>query len=65
MFSVILDRLKASGFAGRVNQDQHALWLPIDVPLDATGNHVIQAIVKQAEEIAEVAYAPLPAVAAV
>jgi hypothetical protein len=59
MFSVISDRLMVSPLSPRVVHDEHGLWFPIDVPTDVTAHEVIDAIVAQAEEVAQIAYAPL------
>lgn len=58
-FSVIHDRLFASGLSERLLESGGHIWIPLDVPFDTEGEGVIDALVEQAKEIIRVAYQPV------
>ncbi|CAN7445069.1 hypothetical protein LJR235_002858 [Pararhizobium sp. LjRoot235] len=58
-FSVIRERLVASGFSQRLIESGGHIWIQLDVPLNADGERLVDSLVKQAERVIEVAYQPL------
>ncbi|WP_245503988.1 hypothetical protein [Rhizobium leguminosarum] len=58
-FSVIRERLVASGFAQRLTECGGHIWIHLDVPLNADGESLVDSLVEQAQRVIEVAYQPL------
>ncbi len=53
-FQNIRQRIKASSL--RSLRSGGHIWIPLDVPLDVSGEQMVQALVEQAEEVVRVAY---------
>lgn len=58
-FSVIRERLVASGLSQKLIESGGHIWIQLDVPLDADGERLVDSLVEQAERVIEVAYQPL------
>jgi len=59
-FSLIRDRLYASSLEPRLVMSGGHVWIPLDVPLGVGSEEMVNALVAQAERVAEVACRPLP-----
>jgi len=59
-FALIRDRLDQSQLKPKLVTSGGHVWIPLDVPLRAGGEEMVNALVRQAEEVAQVAYQPLP-----
>lgn len=53
-FGLIRQRIEASSLQW-LESGGH-IWIPLEVPLDASGEQIIQSLVEQAEEVLQVAY---------
>jgi hypothetical protein len=61
MFSVIHAQLTSSSLSHRLVESGGHVWIPLDVPLDATdGDELVESLVAQAKTIVDVAYQSLP-----
>ncbi|MBX5157611.1 hypothetical protein HJB89_10790 [Rhizobium sp. NZLR8] len=58
-FSVIRERLVASGLSQRLTECDGHVWIHLDVPLNADGESLVDSLVEQAQRVIEVAYQPL------
>jgi len=58
-FSVIRERLVASGLSQRLTECDGHVWIYLDVPLNADGESLVHSLVEQAQRVIEVAYQPL------
>jgi hypothetical protein len=59
-FPVIEERLLTSNLSERLLRSEEHIWIPLDVQLNVDGDHQIDFLVKQAEQIIRIAYQPLP-----
>jgi hypothetical protein len=55
-FSLIHDRLVPSKFSQQLVESSGHIWIPLDVPLHADGETLVDSFVAQAEEVIQVAY---------
>ncbi|MGM5056098.1 PD-(D/E)XK nuclease family protein [Rhizobium sp. 814_E9_N1_1] len=58
-FSVIRERLVASGLSQRITECGGHIWIHLDVPLNADGERLVESLLEQAQRVIEVAYQPL------
>lgn len=54
MFSIIRDRLRASGAPNRLVESGGHVWVPLDVPLNADVGSVVASLVEQSEQVLKV-----------
>jgi hypothetical protein len=59
-FSTIEHRLSTSTFSDRVVKSDGHVWIPLDVHQNVDGDHQVESLLRQAQDVIKVAYQPLP-----
>lgn len=59
-FPLIRDRLMSSDLNLKLVESGGHVWIPLEVPLGVGAEEMVSALVRKAEEVAQVAYQPLP-----
>src|SRR5262249_8558517 len=60
LFSVIRARLEGSDLAQKLFKSGKDIWLPLDVPIRADAEQMVNELVAQAEKVIQVAYQAKP-----